>query len=847
MKLNGNVKAVQRTVIILISSVLILTAMSSGVTATQEVYQGEVVSFNDADITEGDSYDVVRVTEFTGDNVINKTTRVGTAITRDGTVYIDTGSLNEGENYFINGSEINAKEYKKRDTVTVKTDESPSISAGSNTIDNTGSNTKTDLSISSNRNSFTAKLSVNKMDTEETLKVITESYTSSEYSGEDIASHLTNPDVKQHVSYDSETKKITVTDAYFTTTTSALDSQSLSDIGYGRDVGSYESNIPGAPIAISSNGIEGVYLLEPNYATLQSEFRGVTPDEYTFTLETLQTSVSDDTSITVQTKEINGQFGETEYETTAGDFTTISFSIENTDTAFVQIGDVEQNYIDVIQVEPSGGDAEIKVNTRLMGTNARTSEVYKAVEGDIVDSGVHGDLGHNPSSTEIFVNENKEAIDPSADSAFQAYLAELDLISSGTADPTTQVKRPLQPAWYDVKLSTWNNKGAFESTGGGTPVTKVDTTELQLSSPSIEETSIYVGPEGNANGEISKESPVETTRLGDRVIVDQKITGVYGGLSYYSDAFDVTENSNGNEFTPIDSDLLSEYLQQTGEGVTITFKQSDTAGNQNPPSITFDNTNIGNLQVLYKDNTIRYVIDTRKSSMLENGEFETDSEYTATTTFEANGDRYTQQSSEPFDGGGDGDPNVEHFPYVTEEITQSDTIELESQEFSLRNVDDDGVLTVVIDDETTVEGETNAAPGSEITANIESTNSGDSTYKNSITTTVTDDGSFAIPFEGEERNTSITYETEVLLNGNTVNTYETTFSETATEVNRTVANVTSENETEENETVNTSNTTENTTNTTKNTESETNDGTPGFGVIIAVISIVGATMITRKL
>lgn len=845
MKTDITVTKLHRTVIMVISTVFIFTVMTGGVAAAEEVYQGEVVSYDNAQVSNGDSYDVVRVTEFTDDNMINETTVIGNAISREGAVYIDTSSLSTNEFYFIKGAEFTPSDYQKRDTVTVKTGESVSLSSDSNTIDNTGSNTETSISVSSNRDDFTGKLSVNNLNTKETIDVITEPYSPSEYSGEAIANHITNPDVKQHVSYDAETKKITVADEFFTTTTPALDSQSLSDIGYGRDVGSYESSFSGAPVAISSNGIEGVYLLDPNYATIRSEFKGIAPDDYTFTIETLQTSVSDTTSISVQTKEINGEFSDSDYETTAGDFETVSFSIENTDTAFIQIGDAEQGYIDVLQVEPSRGDATIKINTRLMGTNAETTEVYKAIDGTIVDSGVHGNLGSNPSSTKIFVNENKEAIDSSADSAFQAYLAELGLISSGTAAPTTQIQRPPQPEIYDVKLSTWNNKGAYESTNGGTPVTKVDTSQLQLSAPTIERTDIYVAPEGKANGEISQQSPIDTARIGDKVIVEQELTGVYGGLSYYSDSFDIRENGDSNEFTSIDSNVFAEYLQQTGEGVTVSFRQSDTTGNQNPPYLVFDNSNIENVEVSYQGNTVRYVINTQTSSMLANGEFESNGEYTATTTFEANGDRYTQSSSTPFDGGGDGDPSVEHYPYITEEISQSDTIEMENQEFSLTNLDENNELTIVIDEETTIEGDTNAAPGTTITANIESTSS-TTTYDNTFTTTVTNDGSFEIPIDSTEQNTSVTYETEIQVSENTVNTYETRFSETATEVTRSVSNVTSENETED-ESIDTGNTTENTTNTTESTSGETNDGTPGFGVVIAVISIIGAALITRKL
>lgn len=122
-------------------------------------------------------------------------------------------------------------------------------------------------------------------------------------------------------------------------------------------------------------------------ASIPMTFDPVSAATYGFEFEATDTNALDTASVAVEERDVGAEFGSDVFETEAGGVVEIDVSLEDTEEAYVMIGGdrgsgdrVLENYFDILHVE---GDTTIRINTRLLGTNVPSEEVYAAEEGSV--------------------------------------------------------------------------------------------------------------------------------------------------------------------------------------------------------------------------------------------------------------------------------------------------------------------------------------------------------------------------------------------------------------------------------------------------------------------------------
>jgi len=107
--------------------------------------------------------------------------------------------------------------------------------------------------------------------------------------------------------------------------------------------------------------------------------------------------------------DVDADFSQGTYTQTAGDLVEMTVELEDTSSGYVQFGDEEAGFIDILYVEDDGGtDDEVTfmVNTRTVGTDADFDQVYFS-EDDIVESQIH-DGGFDEGDGPVFLDDDGE-------------------------------------------------------------------------------------------------------------------------------------------------------------------------------------------------------------------------------------------------------------------------------------------------------------------------------------------------------------------------------------------------------------------------------------------------------
>jgi len=163
--------------------------------------------------------------------------------------------------------------------------------------------------------------------------------------------------------------------------------------------------------------------------------------EYEFEFIVTDTTATASDSIVISEDGQDGEFSQGVYQGTAGDLVEFTIELEDTDEAWIQIGDEDAGFLDVIYVkdDDDSGEVTFKMNTRLAGTNVSTGDVYYSDDDDIVASAVHDydDAAAFDNLEAGFFDEDTDDPfdgDGTTQNSFVDYLEELDLIDDDSSD-----------------------------------------------------------------------------------------------------------------------------------------------------------------------------------------------------------------------------------------------------------------------------------------------------------------------------------------------------------------------------------------------------------------------------
>lgn len=462
--------------------------------------------------------------------------------------------------------------------------------------------------------------------------------------------------------------------------------------------------------------------------------------EYQFEIAVTDSTAEDTATVSFEGDEAEADFEQPLYTRAAGDIARFTVELDSAEQTWVQLRDTDSAFVDVLYLEDDDDDGTVTfyANTRLMGTDhsqlsgigAGDADVVYHSNDDTVQSHIHHETIPGGSGTEVSdaTFYDAERVNSSNEVTFNQY------IQSVNGDtPTDQLSRPLATTTYELVL---NRDGRFTIEDGEAAVDRpLGESELDLVQPTLRESDPYVAPAGDADGQRSiaeLESNLtssETATIGDRMILRYNTTGIAGALA----AIDYAENGNS-----IDRGLSEGYGVDTFYELTVDHDGTDWEGEGvnfsllgdrrlNVPSDRLDLDDGGDedAYVLIDQQTgegdpgnLYTVIDTG-SEAYENS-ITDGQEYRASLTYVADGSQFRFSGTGP-QGGAGGDVTSPAFPYYRsafrENVTERATIAFESTAVTFDAVEDETV-TLEPAPNGTVSGETNLAPGTELTVGV---------------------------------------------------------------------------------------------------------------------------------
>lgn len=461
------------------------------------------------------------------------------------------------------------------------------------------------------------------------------------------------------------------------------------------------------------------------------------------------------------------------YESPAGDFVEISVELNELDEAYLLIGGDAipgstglQNYFDILYLE---GDTSFIINTRLVGTDRPTEDVYMTTDGSL-SSYAHGESdGANTDVADTSEFQDVRFVTPGGSTVATSLAEFRDEIG------ITGLPRPLQPSRYRLVAGA-DPTIELHDDGVPRPRQAVARSNLILAKPSLEGIEQATLPAASANKvTFTDEEPMgidnlghllgegtdrETIVLGDRILLTVDATGMYGALLDGARASTVLFSDD--EPDGIHPDELNTLLTRP-EGISLTITQTNPGKNQDPIEFSLDNANEGDV-FLIPETTVaddpptierfHLVIDTRGiapfTRELEGGE-----EFRIEFSYESpDGEQYrfpqtdSGQKSPPFNP--DGSPTtggIEHFPYFDSADTSTSVvtaIEFEAPAITYEQTTRDGDVLAVAQDGETIAGNTNFLPETPVSIQIVAEEDQDAPIITLEHIDIAADGSFSI-------------------------------------------------------------------------------------------------------
>ncbi len=311
--------------------------------------------------------------------------------------------------------------------------------------------------------------------------------------------------------------------------------------------------------------------------------------------ETTNTTQTDAFEIGTVTDTDSASFDEVTFEGIAGDFVEVSVSLDDADEGYILFGgdrpadepEALDTPVDVLYVD---GSATFIVNTRLVGTNRSSEEVYTSVDGSVT-SYAH-DLGPDAEPEGVFEDVRFE--NPAGDRIADT-LKELREESTGGVQPG-----PLEPGRYSLVVGEGPSI-IVRDDGIVDPLFPFDRGNIELAQPEIGNLTASWLPEGNADqvayepnsDDIEDLSPgdidslldqaieSETITVDDRLLLEIEATGIWGAMVDAAHEGTV-DDEQGELLTP---EQVGAFFDLP-EGIELTIEQQNVGRNE--PTTEFD-------------------------------------------------------------------------------------------------------------------------------------------------------------------------------------------------------------------------------------------------------------------
>ena len=436
-------------------------------------------------------------------------------------------------------------------------------------------------------------------------------------------------------------------------------------------------------------------------------------------------AVADDSALgdndvvaTVEERDVGAEFDSDVFEAPAGEIVEVDIALEDTDEAYVMVGGdrasedrVLTNYFDILHVE---GDTTVRINTRLLGTNVPSEDVYDAEDGAVTS------YLHAP---------NDEAFD---DVRFEGGADDIDAFRSeiGIGD----LPRPLQPDRYRLVAGL---EGSVIVRDDGVPDFErpLARSNLLLTDPDgFGNVTTYVAPEGSANGiedldSIDEELTDELTERrtvakGDRLVFGIEAGGLTGVVSWLNARM-------GSTGVGTDPATLSKLLEFP-DGFRIDARQTNPGINERVTALDLDGATDGDVYLVpepgNETDAARYneryylVVDTRTSGGFDR-ELAPGDEYRFRFGYNSTGrtDWFGTVDHDALDPNG----APPHFPYdAPDAVNRTETrfVTIEEPAVEYDPVDARNRPIVRSSENASLSGTTNLAPGTDVTMQLVATN-----------------------------------------------------------------------------------------------------------------------------
>jgi hypothetical protein len=468
-------------------------------------------------------------------------------------------------------------------------------------------------------------------------------------------------------------------------------------------------------------------------------FAPVSAANYEFDFVATDTDAAAGSSVTVIEREADASFGSDVFESQAGGVVEVSVSLQDTGDAYVMIGgdrpseeNALTNYFDILHVQ---GGATIRINTRLLGTNAPSEEVYATDGGSV---------------TSYLQSPNDPAFD---DVSFEGDAENLEEFRSQIG--VTDLPRPLQPGRYRLVAGL---DGSVIVREDGIPDferplarSNVHLTE----SDGFGNVTTYVAPTGSANevdnpenlGELTGElTERRTVARGDRLVFEIEARGLTGLVTWLQERLEPTGDG-------LDPSTL-ETLLSFPDGFRIDAEETNPDTNERITSLDIGGAADGELYVvpepIAQEGSARYidryylVVDTRKTGPFDR-EPEPGERYRFRFGYNSTGrtDWFDAVDHDAIDPGG----APPHFPYYGPDAgneTESRLVTIEEPTVEYDRVDDSGSPILRNGEAATISGVTNVAPGSETSIQLVADNHTEPTKITIDDVEIGDDGTFEV-------------------------------------------------------------------------------------------------------
>ncbi|SNR44741.1 hypothetical protein SAMN06264855_10762 [Halorubrum vacuolatum] len=305
------------------------------------------------------------------------------------------------------------------------------------------------------------------------------------------------------------------------------------------------------------------------------------PNAYDFDVETVETEATATETVTVAEVDRSGSFSADRYEAPAGELVEFSVSLDGADEGYVVLGgdrlsdpDVPTGYLDVLHVEDG---ATIEANTRLIGTDASSEDVY----GDDGVVSYAQEYGPDVDADDTDTFDGLRFEDADGDSVGRSLTDFRGAAASGG------IVGPLTPQRYRLTLGT-GDAITVRSDDIVAPEHSLDRSHLVLTEPEFGETvSIATAPGGPAGADAAEDDPLSDAinrsqiTEGDRLVIEFEATGFGGALTQLAEEH--PDHEDGREAVHEDGELRADVfndLLEAEEGLSLSVTQTNPGRNE---------------------------------------------------------------------------------------------------------------------------------------------------------------------------------------------------------------------------------------------------------------------------